>query len=190
MIEHCIVCPTRILSHIVILTCEYCRKSAHIRCIPVTREEYAHVMNRTHGWICMNCSSEILPFNNIIDQDKFTEALFELTSDFPMNMSTISDKLFNPMVLNDKNFNPLFESDPDIQFYNEMSTMYIDNSSYYFKDQLKQMLSESMTGNCLSIIHSNVRSLPAHQIEFESLLDYLCYIFFCHWIDRNMVNNI
>ena len=79
------------------------------------------------------------------------------------------------MVLNDKNFNPLFESDPDIQFYNEISTVYIDNSNHYFEDQLKQMLSESMTGNCLSIIHSNVRSLPAHQIEFESLLDYLCY---------------
>ena len=66
---------------------------------------------------------------------------------------------------------------PDIQFYNEISTMYIDNSNYYFEDQSKQMLSESMTGNCLSIIHSNVRSLPAHQIEFESLLDYLCYNF-------------
>ena len=42
--------------------------------------------------------------------------------------------------------------------------------------------------NCLSIIHSNVRSLPAHQIEFESLL--LMLQFFCYWIDRNMVNNI
>ena len=125
----------------------------------------------------MNCSSEILPFNNIIDQDKFTEALFELNSDFHRNISTISDKLLNPMVLNDKNFNPLFESDPDIQFYNEISTMYTDKSNYYFEDQLKQMLSESMTGNCLSIIHSNVRSLPVHQIEFESLLDYLCYNF-------------
>ena len=55
--------------------------------------------------------------------------------------------------------------------------MYINNSNHYFEDQFKQMLSESMTGNCLSIIHSNVRSLPAHQIEFESLLDYLCYNF-------------
>ena len=39
------------------------------------------------------------------------------------------------MVLNGKNFNPLFESDPDIQFYNEFSTMYIDNSIYYFEDR-------------------------------------------------------
>ena len=55
-------------------------------------------------------------------------------------MDTISHTIFNPLMLNDKSNIPLFETDPDIQFYNELSIIYNENSNYYFEDQFNELI--------------------------------------------------
>ena len=81
--------------------------------------------------------------------------------------------IFNPPTLNDKSNIPLFETDPDIQFYNELSIIYNENSNYYFEDQFNELIYNTECLQNLSFLHANIMSLKDNRVMFETFIDNL-----------------
>ena len=77
-----------------------------------------------------------IQFNSIDDEYEFVEALYEFINGSNIDLTVLKEKVFIPLLLNDKTTIPLFENDPGINFYNEISSIYVDNSNYYFEDQV------------------------------------------------------
>ena len=172
-VSRCPICNGSVLSHSVKLECDNCSKFIHIQCLPVDKEEYDVLTKRNHGWTCPHCCGILYAFNGIDDDHCFASALYELISDIPVSMYTISHMIFNPLTLNDKSSIPLFETDPDIQFYNELSIIYNENSNYYFEDQLNELIYNTECSQNLSFFHANIMSLKANRVMFETFIDNL-----------------
>ena len=115
------ICNGRVFSHSVKLECDNCSKFIHIKCLPVDKEVYGVITKRNHGWTCQHCCGILYAFNGIDDDHCFASALYELILDIPVSTYTISYMIFNPLTLNDKSNIHQFETDPDLQFYNELS---------------------------------------------------------------------
>ena len=173
LMSRCPLCNGRVLRHSVKLECDCCTNSIHIQCLPVDKDEYNVIVKRNHGWTCPHWCGILYAFNGIDDDHCFASALYELISDIPLSMDTISNLIFNPLMLNDKSNIPLFETDPDIHFYNELSIIYNENSNYYFEDQFNHLLSRIECSQNLSFLHANIRSLKANRVMFESFIDDL-----------------
>ena len=62
----------------------------------------------------------------------FASALYKPISNISVSMGTILHMIFNPLTLNDKSNIPLFETDPDIQFYYELSIIYNVLHSWHY----------------------------------------------------------
>ena len=84
-------------------------------------------------------------------------------------------------MLNGKSNISLFETDPDIQFYNELSIICNENSDYYFEDQFNELLYNTECLQNLSYLHANISSLKANRGMFETFIDNLQKFFFYHW---------
>ena len=84
-----------------------------------------------------------------------------------------TNMIFNQLLLNDKSNIPLFETDPDTQFYNELSIICNENSNYYSEDHFNQLLSRIECSQNLSFLRADIRSLKANRVMFESFIDYL-----------------
>ena len=85
-------CMRSTLGRSLIPTCEYCCKSAHVCCIPVTREEYTHIMNKTHGWIWIKYSSDLFPLIILLNKASFHKLSSNWLQIFQWYISTLSDK--------------------------------------------------------------------------------------------------
>ena len=131
------MCNSRILSHSVIMKCGICNTKYHSKCINFNHNDVTYLSGLSYCWICMQCNSDILPFNNLESDDMFIEALYELTSDGSIDLSKIKDLIFNPFTLNENNNVPLFETDPDINFYNQIGATMSSCSEFVFEDELK-----------------------------------------------------
>ena len=68
---------------------------------------------------------------------------------------------------------PLFETDPDIQFYNELRIIFNENSDYYFEDQFNELIYNTECLQNLSFLHANIMSLKANRVMFETFIDNL-----------------
>ena len=171
LMAECLLCNSKLQSHSTALWCEYCSRPVHIRCIPFDKAEYQDDVKRNHGWSCTQCNDELFPVNNIDDEYEFVEALYEFINGSNIDLTVLKEKVFNPLLLNDKTTNPLFQNDPDINFYNEISSIYVDNSNYYFEDQVSKKFSKTDITKTFSILHENIRCLPAHHTEWQAFLD-------------------
>ena len=88
------------------------------------------------------------------------------------------DRLFSPFELNEDVSLPLFDSDPDVQFYNDQCNPYLHSCDYYIEDSLNKELSElNISERCLSIIHANIRSAPKNLKKFEIYLEGINFEF-------------
>ena len=125
-----------------------------------------------------NCSGSAFPFNSLQDDDIFIESLYELNFGGSIDLNRIKDMVFNPFVLNENNNIPLFDTDPDINFYNEISNIGTKISEYLFEDQFQNSVKD-ISIQQFSIIHHNIRSLPAHRLELEAFLESLSFEFTC-----------
>ena len=133
-----LLCNSKLQSHSTALWCEYCSRPIHIRCIPFDKAEYQDVVKINHGWPCTQCNNALFPFNSIDDEYEFVEALYEFINGSNIDHTVLKEKVFNPLLLNDKTTIPLFEI-----FYNEISSIYVDNSNYYFEDQVSKKFSKT-----------------------------------------------
>jgi hypothetical protein len=126
------------------------------------------------NWLCPKCIEESLPFTHIDDDDVFKHTLSELMSQSShINLEDLNKLVFNPFDINEeKNNSPLCTSDPDIQYFNELTNNQLA-CDYYFEDTFInkiQSLNLTKEDESFSVYHTNIRSIPKN---FDSLQHYL-----------------
>ena len=177
MINYCRACKSRTLSHDLMLQCHLCTQVVHIKCIPLTRDEYKHINDRNCAWLCRECSDDTIPFYHIDDEEEFIESLYAFYSDLPIDLSVISNMIFNPLSTNENFNSPLLDNDPDVNFYNDIQRLFVDNSPYLYEDHFNTCLSKLADHPNFGLFHINIRSLAAHKNELQLLLQMLNYQF-------------
>ena len=119
--------------------------------------------------LCINCTSEIFPFNYIDDDDDFQRTMFIY---FHSNLVTDYKKLqrlcINPFNLNTIQFNSLD--------YDTEETAHVPHScKYMFCEDFKTKFCN--TNSSLSMIHVNARSLKNKFEDFQLMLSTLGHTF-------------
>ena len=144
----CKVCCKDILIRQPNVTCNLCKCNFHIRCV------YTDI---TENWFCVQCNSDIFPFNHIVDDDEFKFALFCLDNTIDFNRM-ISLK-FNPL-----SFEELMRNSHQSIDLNDISTP-SSKCSYLFDKNI------CYSGdNDFSILHFNSRSLNKN---FDYIHDFI-----------------
>ena len=156
------------------LTCNLCSCPIHRNCTLFTNDEYNDfVKTGSQDWTCRICAESIFPFNHIAVDDVFQSALFELSSDCCLlDPDYVQPKMFDPFNLNDeKDYIPCTDIDPDSCYYNELSFSIQKNSNYYHEDSFNHsLLKVFQNSDLFSLIHSNIRSIPAN---LSKLIQYM-----------------
>ena len=179
----CSICNRRVLQHCHKLKCSLCQNSCHLRCLPlIAVTDPLYTDRETNKWMCITCSSENFPFNHILDNNYFLETLSEnwLNTQHAISYSKLEQYIFNPFQWNDENPNlPNFDTDPDIQFFNEMTCLTSNTRcNYYLEDSFNQMVDNKVSsGQCFSVAHINIRSIPKNFQDWNIYLSTLQYEF-------------
>ena len=144
----------------------------HRQCIPLSRKEFHENHITSTQWICTLCTGSLFPFNHVLDDDEFALELFNYHNDLPkLHLDLNNDNIFDVFDMNDTDFLPLFSCDPDIHFYNDYRRNVICDSKYYSIDSFNETRSTVFSDvSSFSLCHLNIRSLPAHLVEFDALL--------------------
>ena len=171
MINKCLKCLKRILSHAKTISCIHCKCACHINCISVNNFEISSLVNDT-SWICPICISDAMPFVHIDDDLEFILS-FSFKDHFEIVWDEVSDKLFNPFSSNDNCIDsPLDEYDPDQNFYSDLAVHSSTICKYFTELSLNATVTEKgiRSDHNFSLLHANARSLP-HNFKF--LTNYL-----------------
>ena len=83
MADICTICKTSSKRYRYKLTCANCRQKIHLKCTRFTKLEFNDLAQ--NDWMCQTCVGEILPFNQIEDDNDFRAALSELWYDATRN---------------------------------------------------------------------------------------------------------
>ena len=164
MINYCKLCKSRTLSHGIVLKCSVCMQFVHIKCTPLTRDEYKCVKDRNCPWQCKPYNENAIPFYHIDDDEEFAESLYNFYSDLPIDLSILNYVIFNPFLTNENLNSPLMDNDPDINFHNDIQRLYADN-----EDHLNTSLSKLANQPNFGLFHINIRNLAAHKNELAAL---------------------
>ena len=176
----CNICLSRLQSHSCYLSCSVCEDKYHINCLPcITKNDSIYMERNLSQWICTRCSQDIFPFNHCENDDDFIESLSGLWNIKPTNsFSKASDKLFLPFELNTSTDSPLYDVDPDLNVYCNFHNTYIPLCDYYSEDTFNSMCkNNTIVDSQLSLIHSNIRSIPSNLNSFISYLENLSITF-------------
>ena len=176
----CNLCNRRITQAAKYVTCSICHCNYHRLCIPGVDkyDEFYHGDQMT-DWICIVCNNAIFPYNHIEDNDKFVSCLSEnWIVTLNLNLAELREKTFNPFELNcEEQRCPLWDSDPDIHYYNLICNN-LSSCDYYLEDAFNEKCNKtSLSSNCFSMIHFNVRSIPKNLQAFEIFMSNLCINF-------------
>ena len=178
MIDICLGCSKRILSHAKKISCKCCNDKCHLKCISVNDFEMSSLKS-CDDWYCFNCMSDIMPFINIVEDSEFYDAL-SLKDHFEINWDNLYDRLFNPFTLSDDMpDDPMGDIDPDQNFYSDMAIHSHSLCKYYsertFNDLVETQLLE--LDNIFSLLHVNTRSIPCNFSSLTAYLECLDFIF-------------
>ena len=72
----CLTCKRAVLPHTKQIRCVICLALCHVKSLSSNTKEQICILSCSSSWYCINCISEALPFNNIIDDEEFKDALF------------------------------------------------------------------------------------------------------------------
>lgn len=180
----CIICDCNILTHARFVKCNMCNNYLHSRCIPY----YQDINNE---FTCENCLHFMFPFNNIEDDRDFISAI---SGRQHYDLTLLNNMVYSPLSADDQanaDYIQLFESDPDVQFYNESHIIRnIGNCKYYNEDFFsKQCNYLGITSQRFSLIHFNIRSLPCHFTEMDSYLKCLEFHFTVIGLSETWLND-
>ena len=195
----CNLCNKRVLSHSYHLQCDLCRCNVHINCLPfIDKTNDLYVKRNTNSWFCTLCMMNILPFNHFEDDQQFILAVLE----DKINKSSVTfsellnqNKLFVPFELNNDDTSPMLDLDPDLQYYKSVSNLNMQTCNYHIEDSFNDKVSNlNITSNCLSFIHTNIRSIPKNLGKFEAYLESLSHTFSViglseSWLSDHSVNH-
>ena len=170
----CDICNVRLQSHSKTLSCSICTGRYHINCLPfISREDSIYTERNFRTWICISCTGDIFPFNHCDDDDSFIEYISDYWRIKP-TISSLKRTLFSPFELNSDKNSPLSESDPDINLYNMFYRSSLPSCDYYSEDAFNDMYRRhDVPDSKLTMIHSNIRSIPCNLNSFDAYLENL-----------------
>ena len=171
MINVCLSCSKRLLSHSKTISCKSCTSKCHLNCISVNEFEISSIKS-DNDWFCTKCICDNLPFVNILEDSDFYDALF-LKDHFEISWDKLYDRLFNPFTLSDDMaHDPLGDVDPDQNFYTDMAIYSHSLCKYYSENSFNELVEANLLqlDNIFSLFHVNTRSVPRN---FTHLIDYL-----------------
>ena len=86
----CLTCKRAVLPHAKQIRCVICLALRHVKSLSSNTKEQICILSCSSSWYCINCISEALPFNNIIDDEEFKDALFcKEQTDYYLNHETV-----------------------------------------------------------------------------------------------------
>ena len=161
MVDRCSICNGRVLSHSRVIVCSICSSQFHIQCLPnVTINDSIYTERNHNKWICIICTRDIFPFNNL-DDDLFMNSI--APNPGCSNIGNITElPSFNSFELSDDTHigDGLEDIDPDIQYFNNQ--MCFNNTqccTYHGIDSFNNMYSSLVINdNIFSMLCSNIRS--------------------------------
>ena len=122
-----------------------------------------------------NIRALIFPYNHIDDDGDFIQCLSEnWRVTIGTNINELQEKVFNPFEVNSEKSNlPIFDCDPDFHYYNLLCNS-LSSCDYYLEDSFNGKCEElSLTSDCFSLLHCNIRSIPKNLYDFELYLSGL-----------------
>ena len=135
---------------------------------------YCNTSSPIQSWLCVNCVSDILPFNHIIDDEEFQLIIFQYFHlSKQINISKLQSLKINPFNTYSLNANTIenddtrCDSENDVNFYNSCQYMFNED----FTAKYSNMQSD------FSLFHVNARSLQQNFDQFFNLLSSLEFKF-------------
>ena len=139
--------------------------------------------SKTHSiqsWLCLNCVSDIFPFNYITDESEFQLTMYQY---FHLNSPTDITKLqylkINPFTTNSL----LQQNKEDFGFFDNNIN---DECQYMFSEDLNTKFTNKQSA--FSLLHLNARSLQKHFDEFYTLVSTLDYKFSAIAVSETWLN--
>ena len=135
---------------------------------------YTNIEN-VDDWICLQCNESIFPYNHIEDDEDFVLCLSDhWRVTVGSDIKELKEKIFNPFEVNSgKSILPMFDCDPDFHYYNLMCSS-LSSCDYYLEDSFNARCEDlSLTSDCFSLLHSNIRSIPKNLYDLELFLSGL-----------------
>ena len=146
----CNICIKRVLNHSYHLTCDFCKGTVHLKCLPSVNKNDSLYTNRDKSvFYCSICLRDIFAYNRLDDED-FIEALAESWENQPLvSFETLENQelIFSPFDFNDNFDNPLHDADPDIQFYNNHYSGSLQACDDYLENMFNDKIKKSKISN-------------------------------------------
>ena len=151
-------------------------KKIYRNCTVLSPDEFALAGNDSH-WYFRLCYENILAFNHIENDLEFQQFDTSPTLD-PLYPDS---EIFDPFEINDDSDHLVeyqYELDPDKNYFKRFSYHLSHSSNYYCEDSFNKCIDRCNNGNDIfSIIHLNIRSLPAIITDFMSYMSNINHAF-------------
>ena len=72
----CLTCKRSVLPHAKQIRCVTCLVLCHVKCLSLNLEERICILSRSSSWCWCYCIGGALPFDNIIADEEFKDALY------------------------------------------------------------------------------------------------------------------
>ena len=151
----CGICHKNIANGQKAIFCNKCNFFVHIKCNNITATEYKKLEKEPDDvpWFCKLCIKDMFPFSSLTNEDLLGLYDFDLPSFVDSTPSfEVASNLMNL---------------PNLSDYDIVEQMPQNINSRYFT-LLELSFLQSSSGD-LSILHTNIRSLPLHHDELVSL---------------------
>ena len=177
----CNICIKRVLNHSYHITCDFCKGTVHLKCLPSVNKKDSLYTNRDKSvFYCSLCLRDIFAYNRLDDGD-FIEVLAESWENHPLvSFETLENQelIFSPFDLNDNFDNPLHDADPNIQSYNNHYSGSLQACDYYLENMFNDKIKKSKISNqSFSVLHMNIRSMQKNLGSLENYLETLDHKF-------------
>ena len=141
--EPCPTCRKKLQRHSVKIICIFCRYTYHIDCLPLTRADLVNI--NKDQWTCVNCLSDIFPFNHVDDENDYLTYLSELWFSQGVDFETLNNRVLSLFQTNHEESNyPLFQCDADYHFFRNMDDKCpLSDSPYFIEDSFNKMVKEN-----------------------------------------------
>ena len=165
----CPICKRKTMRQSYTIYSVCCRRKVHRNCTVLSPDEFALARNNSH-WYHRLCNENIPAFNHIENDSEFQQALHEFDTSLTLDLKINDDN--NHIVEYEG------ELDPDKNYFNQFSYHLSQRSNYYSEDSFHKCVDRCNNGNDIfSIIHLNIRSLPANMTGFISYLSNINHTF-------------
>ena len=176
----CPICKRKTMRHSYTIYCVCCRRKVHRNCTVLSPDKLALARNNSH-WYCRLCNENILAFNHIENDSEFQQALHEFDTSLTLDPLYPDSEIFDPFEINDDSDHIVEyqgELDPDKNYFYQFSYHLSQSSNYYSEDSFNKCIDRCNNANDIfSIIHVNIRSLPANMTGFMSYMSNINHTF-------------